>query len=99
MLEMVDADEAGNVDIPEILMMFARKMGGEDGVEEKVNQAFKVYDRGSNGEIMEEDLRRIMYNLSDKLTDEEMDLMVREADEDGNGVIDQAEFTKMLITR
>ena len=34
---MVDADESGNVDIPEIIMMMARKMGGEEGVEEKVN--------------------------------------------------------------
>ena len=98
MLDMIDADVDGNVDIPEILMMLAKKLGGEDDIEEKVNQAFKIYDRDSNGEIAEDDLRRVMLNLSDKLTLEEREEMIREADDDGNGTIDYEEFVKMLIT-
>ena|ERR1719237_663891 len=98
MREMVDADESGNVDLPEIMMMLARKMNDNE-TEKKANQAFKVYDRQNNGEISEDDLRRIMVNLSDKITEQEMEEMVREADEDKNGTIDQEEFIKMLITR
>ena len=97
MLEMVDADTNGNVGLPEIMIMLARKMKDDD-TEEQVQKAFKVYDRDNNNEIEIDDLRRIMVNLSDKLTDEEMEEIAREADEDGNGVIDHEEFVRMLIT-
>mmetsp|Transcript_1240 Transcript_1240/g.1638 ORF Transcript_1240/g.1638 Transcript_1240/m.1638 type:complete len:122 (+) Transcript_1240:108-473(+) len=97
MLEMVDADASGNVGLPEIMMMLARKLK-EDDTDVQVQQAFKVYDRDSNGEIAVEDFGRLMVNLSDKLTPDEVDEMVREADLDGNGVIDSEEFIRMLIT-
>jgi len=34
------------------------------------------------------ELRAVMANLGEKLTDEEVDEMIKEADEDGDGMID-----------
>ena len=37
-----------------------------------------------------------MKNLGEKLTDEEINEMIREADDDGNGQVDFDEFVKMM---
>ena len=92
----VDADGDGTVDFPEILSMMARMMKDDD-TEAKVMEAFKVFDRNGTGGIDIEDLRRVMTNLGDKLTPDEMDQMIREADLDENGVIDNEEFIRMMM--
>lgn len=39
-----------------------------------------------------------MHNLGEKLTDEEIAEMIREADADGDGEVDYNEFVKMMST-
>lgn len=39
----------------------------------------------------------MMINLGEKLTDEEVDQMIREADLDGDGQVDYDEFVKMMM--
>ena len=58
-------------------------------------EAFKIFDRDGNGFISAAELRNVMTNRGGKLTDEEVDKMIREADVDGNGQINYAEFVKM----
>ena len=84
MIDEAETDENGYVDLPEILMLLARKMKDTDTYN-TVQEAFKVYDKGNSGEISIEDLGNIMLNLGDKLSEDEIATMVREADEDGNG--------------
>ena len=40
-----------------------------------------------------------MKNLGEKLTDEEVDKMIREADVDGYGQINYEEFVKMMMSK
>ena len=40
-----------------------------------------------------------MTNLGEKLTDEGVDEMIREADVDGDGQINYDEFVKMMISK
>ena len=46
-----------------------------------------VFDKDGNGFISGAELRHVMTNLGEKLTDEEVDEMIREADIDGDGQI------------
>ncbi|URE21501.1 hypothetical protein MUK42_10586 [Musa troglodytarum] len=42
-------------------------------------------------------LRNVMMNLGEKLTDEEVDQMIREADLDGDGQVNYEEFVRMMM--
>jgi calmodulin len=72
---------------PEFLTMMARKMKDTDS-EEEIREAFKVFDRDNNGFISAAELRHVMTSIGEKLTDDEVDEMIREADQDGDGRID-----------
>ena len=55
--------------------------------EEEIREAFRVFDKDGNGFISAAELRHVMTNLGEKLTDEEVDEMIREADIDGDGQV------------
>ena len=74
--------------------MMARKMKDTDS-EEEIREAFRVFDKDGNGFISAAELRHVMTNLGEKLTDEEVDEMIREADIDGDG---QVNYEGKLIT-
>ena len=98
MIEEVDCDKNGTIDFPEFLTMMARKMKEVDG-EEEIKEAFKVFDKDGNGTISAAELRHVMTNLGEKLTDQEVDEMIREADVDGDGQINYEEFVKMMTAK
>jgi calmodulin len=96
MINEVDADGNGTIDFPEFLTLMARKMKDTDS-EEEILEAFKVFDKDGNGFISAAELRHVMTNLGEKLTDEEVDEMIREADVDGDGQITYEEFVRMMM--
>lgn len=98
MVSEVDADGNGTIDFPEFLTMMARKMKDTDS-EEEIKEAFKVFDKDGNGFISAAELRHVMTNLGEKLSDAEVDEMIREADVDGDGQINYDEFVKMMISK
>ena len=98
MINEVDADGNGTIDFPEFLSLMARKMKDTD-TEDELIEAFKVFDRDGNGLISAAELRHVMTNLGEKLTDEEVDEMIREADIDGDGHINYEEFVRMMMAK
>ena len=44
-----------------------------------------MFDKDGNGQINAAELRHVMTNLGEKLTDQEVDEMMKEADVDGDG--------------
>ena len=77
----------GIIDFPEFMQMMAKKMQEVD-VENDIREAFKVFDKEKKGYITASELRHIMTNLGEKLSDDEADEMLMEADRDGDGQID-----------
>ncbi len=80
---------------PEFLTMMARKMKDTDS-EEEIREAFKVFDRDNNGVISAAELRHVMTSIGEKLTDDEVDEMIREADQDGDGSIDCRSYSVLF---
>ena len=61
--------------------------------------SFRVFDKDGNGYISSAELRHVMTNLGEKLTDEEVDEMIREADIDGDGQVNYEEFVAMMTSK
>ena len=96
MINEVDIDGNGNIDFKEFLGLMARKMRD---TEEELFKAFKVFDRDGNGLISATGLKHAMISLGEKITDEEADEMIKEADIDGDGYINYEEFVRMIINK
>ena len=59
-----------------------------------------MFDRDGNGLISAVELRHVMTNLGKKLTEDELDEMIREADIDGDGRhINYEEFIRMMVSK
>jgi len=76
----------------------ARKMKDNDS-EEEIREAFRVFDKDGNGFISAAELRHVMTNLGEKLTDEEVDEMIREADIDGDGQVNYEGNSQVSYSR
>ena len=98
MINEVDNDGSGTIDFAEFLSLMSKKMKDADS-EEELMEAFKVFDKDGNGFISSVELRHVMTNLGEKLTDDEVDEMIREADVDGDGQVNYDEFVKMMIQK
>ncbi|XP_058105407.1 calmodulin-1-like [Magnolia sinica] len=96
MINEVDVDGNGTIEFGEFLNLMARKMKETDA-EEELREAFRVFDRDQNGYISANELRHVMINLGEKLTDEEVEQMIREADMDGDGQVNYEEFVRMMM--
>ncbi|KAI3459435.1 hypothetical protein Pfo_016098 [Paulownia fortunei] len=97
MINEVDSDGNGTIEFAEFLNLMAKKMKETDA-EEELKEAFKVFDKDQNGYISANELRHVMINLGEKLTDEEVEQMISEADLDGDGQVNYDEFVKMMTT-
>ncbi|CBI34166.3 hypothetical protein VitviT2T_021291 [Vitis vinifera] len=96
MMDEVDVDGNGTIEFGEFLNLMARKMK-ESEAEEELKEAFKVFDKDQDGYISANELRNVMFNLGERLTDEEAEQMIREADLDGDGQVNYEEFVRMML--
>ena len=58
----------------------------------------RIYDKEGLGYISNETLRALIGELLAPLTDEELDGIIDELDEDGSGSMDFDEFCEMMMT-
>ncbi|CAK8679675.1 calmodulin-like [Clavelina lepadiformis] len=93
----VDVDGNGTIDFPEFLTMMAKQMKDTDS-EEGIREAFRLFDKDGNGFISAAELRDVMTNFGDTLTDEEVDEMIK-AIADPDGIIRCEEFVSMMTTK
>ncbi|KAJ2670771.1 hypothetical protein IWW42_003804 [Coemansia sp. RSA 1085] len=99
MINEVDENGDGSIDFPEFVAMMARKPMSSEGPEDEILEAFRVFDKNDDGVISAEELRQVMNSLGEKLTDAEIEEMIREADVDGDGQINYEEFAKMMTAK
>ncbi|XP_077298572.1 calmodulin-alpha-like isoform X2 [Arctopsyche grandis] len=98
MVNEVDQDGNGTIEFNEFLQMMSKKMKGGDG-EDELREAFRVFDKNNDGMISSVELRHVMTNLGERLTEEEVDDMIREADLDGDGMVNYNEFVTILTSK
>ena len=95
MINEVDKNGNGTIEFNEFLMLMAKQLEADEE-ERELRSAFTVFDKDGNGFISKEELKQVMKNLGERLTNEEIDQMVKEADDNGDGMVDYKEFVKMM---
>ncbi|XP_022171431.1 calmodulin-A-like [Myzus persicae] len=98
MVKEVDKDGNGSIEFDEFLLMMARKLKAADG-EEEMHQAFRVFDKNGDGFITFDELKRVMCSIGERLTDEEIEDMIKEADLNGDKKIDYKEFITIISSK
>ncbi|XP_063846027.1 troponin C, isotype gamma isoform X2 [Scylla paramamosain] len=93
-----DEDGSGELEFEEFVELAAKFLIEEDeeALKEELREAFRIYDKGGNGYITTDTLREILRELDNRLTEEELDGIIEEVDEDGSGTLDFDEFMDMM---
>ena len=71
--------------------------GAQSGISRDaiVEKMFRSFDKDNSGAISSTEMRLAMHNLSDDITFDQVDQIIKDADLDGDGQIDFQEFVKM----
>merc|ERR1711973_396110 len=70
-----------------------------DTMKRELKDAFRIYDKDGQGFITMDTLRALIAELLAPLTDEELDGIIAELDEDGSGTMDFDEFCEMMMSQ
>lgn len=97
-ISALDIDKDGKLSFEEFAPLMSEKIKEIDS-ENDIVGAFKVFDIEGKGFITAHELRHVMTNLGEKLTEKEVNEMVREADIDGDGVINYEDFVKTMMSK
>merc|ERR550537_1094921 len=98
MIAEVDDDASGQIEFPEFLSLMASKLADTDSIEE-MKEAFMVFDRDKSGAVSAAELKHVMCNLGEQVTNEEVEDMIREADVDGDGELSFDDFLHFLQSK
>ena len=79
MINEVDRDKSGTIDIGEFIQMMGCKHQVPD-TEEQIKESFDVFDRNQNGFVSPDELREVMADLKETLTEDEVAELFKEAD-------------------
>ncbi|VDN97883.1 unnamed protein product [Rodentolepis nana] len=93
----LDTNHDGKIDFHEFVAMM-QPLLSEDGTGADVyhRAAFKFFDKNGDESISTDELKHVLKTLHLKLSDNEVDEMIKEADLDGNGLISFEEFKNMM---
>lgn len=97
----IDMDKdlsSATVTYDEFVDMVTPRMQNRDSREE-IMKVFALFDDDNTGAISFKNLKRVAAELGENLTDEELQEMVDEADRDGDGVINEEEFYRVMRKR
>ncbi len=101
-LEEIDEDGSGEIEFAEFCQLCAKFLveePDEDTMKAELKEAFRIYDKDGAGYITTGQLREIISELDTRLTNEDLDGIIDEIDEDGSGTMDFDEFCGMMMSK
>ena len=96
MIRSVDDNGDMEIDFDEFLLLMKGRVGARDP-EQELRDAFAVFDTDNSGAIDRKELKRLMKKLGQALSEAELDAMMDEVDENGDGEISFEEFKALML--
>merc|ERR1711910_45593 len=95
----VDEAESGKFTFNMFCQVAAKFMieDDEEQMREELKEAFRIYDKENQGFITNEILKEILREIDSTLTEEDLEGIIEEVDEDGSGTMDFDEFQEMMM--
>merc|ERR1711963_695356 len=94
----IDEDGSGMLEFPEFIQLAAKFLIEEDEEQMKweLKEAFRIYDKHGNGYITTDTLKKILREIDGTLSEDNLDQIIDEVDEDCCGTVDFDEFMAMM---
>jgi len=90
-----DVNGDGTIDFDEFMEMMKKQAEHQDNSAE-LKEAFKIFDRDGNGYIDAAELKKVVTQYGARLSLEEAEELLHEADLDGDGKLNYNEFVQMM---
>ena len=97
MLADLDADGSGAIDFGEWLALMTKRVNDKES-RANINKIFALFDDERTGFISSKNLRRVAGELGETVANEELEELIRRADNDGDGLVSEEEFY-VILTR
>ncbi|XP_019500082.1 PREDICTED: calmodulin-like [Hipposideros armiger] len=91
----VDTDGDGAISFEEFLAAMVKRMKSMGG-DHDMREVFQAFDLDGDGHITVDELKQAMAQVGEKLSQKELEAMIREADVDQDGKVNYEEFARML---
>lgn len=96
MINDMDENGDGEIDFKEFVTLMERRLSLRSQQNE-FEEAFSVFDRKGDGRISFGELKEVLTDLGEEVTDDDVRDMIAEADTTGSGYIDKQEFMAMML--
>lgn len=91
-----DRNGSGIIQKEDFVKIYYRKKKDSDTIEELL-AALKLLDREGNGQMLTTEFRYFMCRMGEMLPEEDVDDIVKQADNEGNGRVNILKFAKYLL--
>merc|ERR1719334_734957 len=96
LISVLDQEVKGAATFNEFVWLMRMELF-DTNIEQEIREAFRVFDQEGNGFISTTELSEVLMGLGDKLTKDECEELVLEADINKDGIVNYEDFVSLLL--
>merc|ERR1712072_659097 len=97
LIEKVDKNKNGFIEFEEFCDLMSKTNKDPEQMKDLIMNAFRTFDADNSGFIDKKELMQTLTTMGDKVDEKMVTAMIEEADVDGDGKINYAEFSKLML--
>ena len=100
MMEEIDSDNNGEIDFEEFVRYCVKRRISRTVSQEakEIKDAFSFFDKNGDGFVTAVELRQVMRELGQDISEEQAEQMIAEVDKEGKGRVTYQRFKSMMLS-